>query len=277
MSLPGWEWRAGASSAVTIGGKRLETLCQGPAPDHTPTIVMLHEGLGCVALWRDFPQKLVAATGFGVFAYSRAGYGQSDPVKLPRPLDYMTREALETLPELLEAIGFRKGVLLGHSDGASIAAIYAGSVEDFRVRGLVLIAPHFFTEPSGLAAIAAAREAYEQGDLRARLAKYHQYVDSAFRGWNEAWLDPGFKAWNIADSIDYWRVPTLAIQGVGDQYGTLAQIREIETRAYSPVDVEILEGCKHSPHLEQPERTVAAIAEFCARLERIEASAVEVR
>ena len=277
MSLPGWEWRAGASSAVTIGGKRLETLCQGPAPDHTPTIVMLHEGLGCVALWRDFPQKLVAATGFGVFAYSRAGYGQSDPVKLPRPLDYMTREALETLPEVLEAIGFRKGVLLGHSDGASIAAIYAGSVEDFRVRGLVLMAPHFFTEPSGLAAIAAAREAYEQGDLRARLAKYHQYVDSAFRGWNEAWLDPGFKAWNIADSIDYWRVPTLAIQGVGDQYGTLAQIREIETRAYSPVDVEILEGCKHSPHLEQPERTVAAIAEFCARLERIEASAVEVR
>ena len=277
MSLPGWEWRAGASSALTIGGKRLETLCQGPAPDRTPTIVMLHEGLGCVALWRDFPQKLVAATGFGVFAYSRAGYGQSDPVKLPRPLDYMTREALETLPELLEVIGFRKGVLLGHSDGASIAAIYAGSVEDFRVRGLVLIAPHFFTEPSGLAAIAAAREAYEQGDLRARLAKYHQYVDSAFRGWNEAWLDPGFKAWNIADSIDYWRVPTLAIQGVGDQYGTLAQIREIETRAYSPVDVEILEGCKHSPHLEQPERTVAAIAEFCARLERIEASAVEVR
>ena len=277
MSLPGWEWRAGASSAVTIGGKRLETLCQGPAPDHTPTIVMLHEGLGCVALWRDFPQKLVAATGFGVFAYSRAGYGQSDPVKLPRPLDYMTREALETLPELLEVIGFRKGVLLGHSDGASIAAIYAGSVEDFRVRGLVLIAPHFFTEPSGLAAIAAAREAYVQGDLRARLAKYHQYVDSAFRGWNEAWLDPGFKAWNIADSIDYWRVPTLAIQGIGDQYGTLAQIREIETRAYSPVDVEILEGCKHSPHLEQPERTVAAIAEFCARLERIEASAVEVR
>ena len=277
MSLPGWEWRAGASSALTIGGKRLETLCHGPAPDRTPTIVMLHEGLGCVALWRDFPQKLVAATGFGVFAYSRAGYGQSDPVKLPRPLDYMTREALETLPELLEVIGFRKGVLLGHSDGASIAAIYAGSVEDFRVRGLVLIAPHFFTEPSGLAAIAAAREAYEQGDLRARLAKYHQYVDSAFRGWNEAWLDPGFKAWNIADSIDYWRVPTLAIQGVGDQYGTLAQIREIETRAYSPVDVEILEGCKHSPHLEQPERTVAAIAEFCARLERIEASAVEVR
>ena len=277
MSLAGWKWRAGASSVLTIGGKRLETLCHGPSPDRAPTIVMLHEGLGCVALWRDFPQKLAAATGFGVFAYSRAGYGQSDPVVLPRPLDYMTREARETLPELLAAIGLQRGVLLGHSDGASIAAIYAGSVEDFRVRGLVLMAPHVFTEPSGLAAIAAAREAYESGDLRAKLAKYHRDVDNAFRGWNGAWLDPGFKAWNIADCIDYWRVPALAIQGVGDPYGTLAQIREIEARAYSPVDVEIVEGCKHSPHLEQPERTLAAIADFCARLERIEASAAGVR
>jgi len=277
MSLAGWKWRAGASSVLTIGGKRLETLCHGPSPDRAPTIVMLHEGLGCVALWRDFPQKLAAATGFGVFAYSRAGYGQSDPGVLPRPLDYMTREARETLPELLAAIGFQRGILLGHSDGASIAAIYAGSVEDFRVRGLVLMAPHVFTEPSGLAAIAAAREAYESGDLRAKLAKYHSDVDNAFRGWNGAWLDPGFKAWNIADCIDYWRVPALAIQGVGDPYGTLGQIREIEARAYSPVDVEIVEGCKHSPHLEQPERTLAAIADFCARLERIEASAAGVR
>jgi pimeloyl-ACP methyl ester carboxylesterase len=238
---------------------------------------MLHEGLGCIDLWRDFPQKLAEATGFGVFAYSRAGYGQSDPVALPRPLDYMTREALETLPALLDAIGFRRGILLGHSDGASIAAIHAGSIEDFRVRGLVLMAPHFFTEPSGLAAIAAAREEYEQGSLRAKLAKYHRDADNAFRGWNDAWQNPGFKTWNISDCIDYWRVPTLAIQGVGDPYGTLAQIREIETRAYSPVDVEIFEGCKHAPHFEQPEKTLAAIADFCARLERIEASAVEIR
>jgi pimeloyl-ACP methyl ester carboxylesterase len=270
MSLRGWEWREGVSGAVTIGGKRFETLCYGPAPDRAPTLVMLHEGLGCVALWRDFPEKLAAATGFGVLAFSRAGYGQSDPVALPRPLNYMTREARETLPELLEAIGFRRGILLGHSDGASIAAIYAGSVEDFRVRGLVLMAPHFFTEPSGLAAIAAARKAYELSDLRAKLAKYHRDVDNAFRGWNEAWLDPGFKAWNIADCIDYWRIPALAIQGVEDQYGTLAQIREIETRAYSPVDVEIFDDCQHSPHLEQPEKTLAAIADFCTRLERIE-------
>ncbi len=237
---------------------------------------MLHEGLGCVALWRDFPERLAAATGFGVVAYSRAGYGRSDPVALPRPLDYMTREARETLPALLDAVGLRRGVLLGHSDGASIAAIYAGSVEDFRVRGLVLVAPHFFTEEGGLASIAAARQAYETGDLRAKLGKYHHDVDNAFRGWCDAWLDPGFKAWNIADAIDYLRIPVLAIQGADDQYGTPAQIREIENRIYSPLDVEILSGCKHSPHLERPAEALAAVADFCARLNRIEQAMVEI-
>ncbi len=275
--MAAWAWRDGAAGVVTIDGARLETVSHGPAPDRAPTLVMLHEGLGCVALWRDFPRRLAAATGFGVFAYSRAGLGQSDPVPLPRPRDYITREARETLPELLDAIGFRRGVLLGHSDGASIAAIYAGSIEDFRVRGLVLMAPHFFTEEGGLASIAAAREAYETSDLRAKLAKYHRDVDNAFRGWNDAWLDPGFKAWNIADVIDYLRVPVLAIQGADDQYGTPAQIREIENRIYSPVDVEILAECKHSPHLEQPDKTLAAVADFCARLNRIERTVVEIK
>jgi pimeloyl-ACP methyl ester carboxylesterase len=277
VNVAGWDWRDGAAGFVAVGAKRLECVCHGPAPDAAATIVMLHEGLGCVALWRDFPHRLAQATGLGVFAYSRAGYGQSDSVDLPRPLDYMTREARETLPLVLDAIGFQRGILLGHSDGASIAAIYAGAIEDFRVRGLVLIAPHFFTEESGLASIAAARAAYEAGDLRAKLAKYHRDVDDAFRGWNDAWLDPGFKSWNIADVIDYWRIPALAIQGADDPYGTIAQIREIENRAYSPVDVEILKGCKHSPHTEQPEPTLAAIADFCARLMRIEQTKVEIR
>jgi pimeloyl-ACP methyl ester carboxylesterase len=277
VTLPGFDWSDGASGFLTIDGKHLETQCHGPAPDAAPTIVMLHEGLGCVALWRDFPAQLAAATGLGVFAYSRAGYGQSDPAPLPRPLDYMTREARETLPGVLGAIGFQRGILLGHSDGASIAAIYAGAIEDFRVRGLVLIAPHFFTEESGLAAIATARADYDAGDLKRRLAKYHRDVDNAFRGWNDAWLDPGFKSWNIADVIDYWRIPVLGIQGADDPYGTLAQIREIENRIYSPLEVEILEGCKHSPHTEQPEETLAAIADFCSRLIRIEQTKVEIR
>ncbi len=261
---------------ITAAGKRLEAVCHGPPPGDAPTIVLLHEGLGSVAMWRDFPARLAAATGFGVFAWSRAGYGRSDPVALPRPLDYMTREAQESLPEILDGIGFRRGILLGHSDGASIAAIHAGSVADARVRGLVLMAPHFFTEPAGLASIAAARQSYEAGDLRARLAKHHRDPDNAFRGWNDAWLDPGFRGWNIADSIDYWRIPVLAIQGADDQYGTLAQIREIESRIHAPLEVEILAGCRHAPHLEQPERTLAAITGFVRRLERIEHAAVRV-
>ena len=269
-------WRDGAATSITVNGKTLEAVAYGPPPGEAPTIVMLHEGLGCIALWRDFPQKLAAATGFGVFAWSRAGYGGSDPVELPRPLDYMTREATEFLPGVLDAIGFRNGILLGHSDGASIAAIYGGGVEDFRVRGLVLMAPHFFTEAGGLASIAEAKKAYDDGDLRARLAKYHKNVDVTFRGWNDAWLDPGFEAWNIADSIDYLRIPVLAIQGADDQYGTLAQIREIETRIYSPVDVVIPPACRHSPFIDQPERTLAAVTEFCERLARIEAAEVEV-
>jgi pimeloyl-ACP methyl ester carboxylesterase len=271
-----FEWRDGAASTITVNGKTLEAVCHGPRPGEAPTIVMLHEGLGCVALWRDFPEKLAEATGFGVFVYSRAGYGQSDPADLPRPLDYMTREALDVLPGVLDSIGFEYGILLGHSDGASIAAIYAGGVEDFRVRGLVLMAPHFFTEESGLQSIAEAKHAYEHGDLRSKLAKYHKDVDNAFHGWNGAWLDPGFKSWNIAEAIDYLRIPVLAIQGADDQYGTLAQIREIEDRIYSPVDVEILPACRHSPHIEQPEKTLAAVTEFCARLARIEAAEVDV-
>ena len=146
------------------------------------------------------------------------------------------------------------------------------------MRGLVLMAPHFFTEESGLAAIATAREAYEK--LRSQgpgSHKYHRNVDNAFRGWNDAWLDPGFKSWNIAETIDYWRIPVLAIQGDDDPYGTLAQIQEIENRIYSPLDVEILRGCKHSPHTEQPERTLAAITDFCARLICIEETKVDIK
>ena len=153
------------SGFLKIGTSELEYRMIGPAPDQAPTIVMLHEGLGCVGLWGDFPERLQAATSAGVFVYSRAGYGASTPVKLPRPLDYMHSEALDVLPKLLEGIGFRRGILLGHSDGASIAAIYAGSHQDHRVGGLVLIAPHFFTEDPGIASIVETKKAYETGDL----------------------------------------------------------------------------------------------------------------
>ena len=259
---------------LEISGQRLEGACFGPppgeAPGEAPTVVLLHEGLGCVTLWRDFPRLVAEATGWGVFAWSRAGYGQSDPATLPRPLDYMTREAMDALPQVLDQIGFRRGVLLGHSDGASIAGIYGGGVQDHRVRGLILTAPHFFTEASGLAAIAKARAAFEAGDLRARMGKYHRDPSNAFHGWNDAWLDPGFQDWNIAEAIDYWRVPVLAIQGSDDPYGTAAQITEIEDRIYAPLDVEMIPNCGHAPHLEAPERTLEAISGFIKRLDLID-------
>jgi pimeloyl-ACP methyl ester carboxylesterase len=259
-------WIEGVAGTVVAAGKRLEAIAYGPAPGSAPTIVMLHEGLGCVALWRDFPEKVAAATGRGVFAYSRAGYGRSDPVNLPRPLDYMSQEASLSLPQVLDAIGFRRGVLLGHSDGASIAAIYAGEHADARVEGLVLMAPHVFAEAPGLASIAEAKEAYTRGDLRARLRRYHIHVDSAFYGWNGAWLDPKFKAWNIESSVAGWRVPALLIQGADDQYGTIAQIRAIEKRSPAPVQSLILDDCRHSPHVDRPQATLDAIAAFCRRL-----------
>ncbi len=276
MSAPA-EWSLTPSRPLRINGVGLEYACWGPPPGEAPTMVLLHEGLGCVALWRDFPQRLSAATGMGVFAWSRRGYGQSDAADLPRPLDFMTREAMDVLPGVLDAIGFRRGILFGHSDGASIAAIYAGSVADKRVRGLILMAPHFFTEEAGLAAIDAAKRAYDEGDLKARLGRYHRDPDNAFRGWNDAWLDPGFRAWNIADVIDYIRVPVLAIQGEQDQYGSLAQLGEIETRCYCPVDLTVLQDCRHAPHLEQPDATLAAARDFAARLWRIESATVDIR
>jgi pimeloyl-ACP methyl ester carboxylesterase len=268
---------SGTTEWIMVKGRRLEYCAWGGSAAEKPAIILLHEGLGSVGLWRKFPEELAERTGYSVFAYSRAGYGQSDPeYKLPWPLDYMTREAVEVLPAVLDAIGFRRGILLGHSDGASIAAIYAGSVKDFRVRGLCLMSPHFFTEPAGLAAIAETKIQFEVNGLRDRLARYHADVDTVFWGWNGVWMDPGFERWNIEDSIAYLRVPVLAIQGLDDQYGTLAQIDALTHGSYAPVDTVLLENCKHSPHIEQPERTLTAVSEFVARLDRIEAARVEV-
>jgi pimeloyl-ACP methyl ester carboxylesterase len=253
------------SGFLDIADQRLEYRMIGPRPDEAPTLVLLHEGLGCVGLWGDFPDKLQKATGCGVFAYSRAGYGQSSPVKLPRPLSYMHDEARAVVPKLLDAIGFRRGLLIGHSDGASIAAIYAGTHQDHRVGGLVLIAPHFFTEDSGLASIEEARRAYEDTDLRAKLARWHKDPDNAFRGWNDAWLDPDFRKWDITAPLAYIRVPMLIVQGEDDQYGTAAQIEAAERECYCPVEVALLPGAKHTPQREAPVATLEAISAFVAR------------
>jgi pimeloyl-ACP methyl ester carboxylesterase len=253
---------------LDIGTMRLEYRMIGPRPDDAPTIVMLHEGLGCVGLWGDFPDKLAAAAGAGVFIYSRAGYGKSSPVPLPRPLTFMHEEARMVLPRILDAIGFRRGLLLGHSDGASIAAIYAGSVQDHRVRGLVLIAPHFFTEEMGLAEIARTKQAYETTDLRQKLARWHADVDNAFRGWNDAWLDPDFRKWGLTEELAYIRVPILIVQGADDQYGTTRQIEVAQEECYCPVEVSLLLGVRHAPHREATDETLRIVAGFANRLLR---------
>src|SRR5690242_14377320 len=227
---------------LDLGSMRLEYRMIGPRPNAAPTIVMLHEGLGCVGLWGDFPDKLQAATGVGVFVYSRAGYGHSSPVKLPRPLTFMHEEAREVLPKVLDAIGFQRGLLVGHSDGASIAAIYAGSVQDHRVRGLTLIAPHFFTEDMGIGEIRRARKSFDTGALRERLKPYHADVDTAFRSWNGPWLHPDFEKWDITEALGYIRVPILIVQGENDQYGTLKQIETARQECFCPVEAVVLPG-----------------------------------
>lgn len=251
---------------IEVNGVRLETAWWGPSPTEAPTIVLLHEGLGCVALWRDFPQALSAATGWGVFAWSRAGYGQSDPAALPRPLTYMQDEARDMLPGVLAAAGIRRAVLVGHSDGASIALLHAGGCQDFRIAGLVLIAPHVVVEDVTLASIAAARTAYEATDLRDRLARYHRDVDNAFWGWNRAWLDPAFRKWRIDDSVPFVRVPVLLIQGEADDYGTAEQLRIIEQEAYCPVETLVIAGAGHAPQNTHTDQVIRAIAGFVARV-----------
>jgi pimeloyl-ACP methyl ester carboxylesterase len=253
------------SGFLSIGDARLEYRVAGD-PQAPPAIVMLHEGLGSAALWGDFPEKLAAAIGVSAFAYSRSGYGASTRVALPRPLSYMHDEARDVLPALLDAIGFRRGLLLGHSDGASIATIYCGNQQDHRVRGLVLIAPHFVTEDIGIAAIREARVAYERGDLKPRLARWHRDVDAAFYGWNDAWLDPTFRAWDISDALGYIRVPVQIVQGDNDQYATLRQIEIAQAECYCPVEVAMIAGADHTPQRAQPAATLAVIAGFANRI-----------
>jgi pimeloyl-ACP methyl ester carboxylesterase len=260
------------SGFLRIGAADLEYRMIGPSPAQAPTIVMLHEGLGSAALWGDFPEKLQAATSACVFAYSRAGYGASSPVKLPRPLDYMQIEALDVLPKLLDAIGFRRGLLVGHSDGASIAAIYAGSHQDHRLQGVALIAPHFIVEDISVASIAEIKIAYETTNLKEKLSRWHKDVDNAFYGWNGAWLDPTFRHWDISEYLAYIRVPIAILQGVDDRYGTIRQIEIAQEECYCPVDVTVIPGAGHSPHREAPGATLDAILEFATAALRVDGS-----
>ena len=248
------------------GTKRLEyvRLSSAHPREGAPAIVFLHEGLGSVAMWRDFPQKVADATGCEALVYSRAGYGRSDAAELPRDTRYMHDEGLVVLPALLDALRLERPILFGHSDGASIALICAGGT-DTKLSGVIAMAPHVMVEDISVASIAQAKVAWRTSDLPARLGKYHADVDAAFRGWNDIWLHPDFRAWNIEEYVPRIACPVLAIQGEDDEYGTMAQIDRIAAAA---PDVELvrLADCRHSPHKDQPAAVIDAVGEFVSRI-----------
>lgn len=248
---------------IEIAGHKLETSWHGPKPTEAPTLIFLHEGLGCIAMWKQFPQQLADAVGCGALIYSRAGYGASSECVLPRPIDFMRIEGCEVLPQLIEAYDINEFFLIGHSDGASISLIYSGHLPDPGLQGLIVEAPHLFTEPTGLESIAEARQAYLDGDLRERLSMYHPTnVDTAFWGWNDVWLNPDFEQWNINDYVSEIQTPVLTLQGKQDQYGTLQQVKAIESLTQSEVTTVLLDNCAHTPHREQMEKTLSTMSDF---------------
>lgn len=247
---------------LEVSGHRLEYAWLGPAAADAPTLIFLHEGLGSLSLWRDFPARLATATGCGALIYSRAGYGGSSPITLPRPMHYIHDEA-EVLRTIIEQLEIRNTLLVGHSDGASIALIYAASQPLPGLQGLILEAPHVFVETITLEGIATAAELYRNTDLRDRLARHHgENTDNAFWGWNETWLRPGFNEWNIEALLPHIRAPILLVQGEDDEYGTAAQLEAIERQTGGTTETLLLPECGHTPHREQPERVLAEMTEF---------------
>lgn len=251
---------------VTIGGVGLEYERIEPANPADRTIILLHEGLGSVAMWKDFPASLAAATKCAVVSYSRRGYGRSDPLDAPRSMRYMHDEALIVLPELLDELGIDEPVLFGHSDGASIALIHAGG-SSRPVAGIVAMAPHVMVEEISVASIAEARNSYRATDLRTRLARYHRNVDSAFWGWNDVWLSRKFRDWSIEEYLPRITSPILAIQGEDDEYGTMEQVERI-ARSVPGTRVVKLRTCGHSPHRDQPAIVLDEVSSWIGELRR---------
>lgn len=246
-----------------VADTRLETRWVGKPRSGAPVLVFLHEGLGCMAQWRDFPDRVAASLDLPALVYSRAGYGASDPVGWPRPLDYLNREGEIHLPALLDHFGLEQVVLIGHSDGATIALVAAGSDRDGRVLGAVAMAPHSFVEDMCLEAIAKVTDIYRSTDLRDKLARYHgDNVDCAFWGWNATWLEPGFKHWHIRDHLAAIRVPVLVIQGADDEYATLEQVEIIRRTVPAEVLTLVLPQCGHTPQRDQTQAVFDAVIGF---------------
>lgn len=251
---------------VRAGGHDLEYVWMGPAPDRAPTLVFLHEGLGSVNTWRDVPSVLSERTGCGALVYSRWGHGRSDPLEGSRTPGFMHDEALVTLPQVLAALGVRQPILVGHSDGGSIAIIYAGASAG-PVLALVLEAPHVFVEDLSVESIARIKTTYETTALPARLARHHgDNTDAMFRGWNDVWLSPEFRDWNIEAYLPSIQCPILVIQGEDDEYGTMKQVEAIEAQVAGPVETVRVASCGHAPHVDQREPMLDTMTRFIAAL-----------
>ena len=252
---------------LTVNGAQLEIARIDPKATTKTTLVFLHEGLGCTAMWRDFPAKMAAVTSSRAFVFSRLGYGESDPCPLPRPIRFMHDEGLAMLPEVLKAAQIEDYILMGHSDGGSISLIYAGGLPAKGLRGMITEAAHVFCEELTVQSIRKAKTAFLSGDLRKRLEKYHgANTDNAFWGWNDVWLHPDFIHWNIEDYLPEIRVPVLAIQGEDDNYGTQAQIEAIAQQAGDGTETVMMSTCGHAPHRDRESAVLAAMNAFIRRL-----------
>lgn len=249
---------------MRVAGRTIDVVTTPALRHGAPTIVFLHEGLGSIALWRDFPERVAARTGCATVVYSRYGNGFSETLHEPRTVEYMHHEALIVLPELLDALDIEHPVLFGHSDGASIALIYAAAFPQ-RARALVLEAPHVVVEDISVASIAAIGQTYRTTDLREKMARYHADVDATFYGWNDIWLAPAFRSWSIVEILPSVTAPALAIQGAGDAYGTLAQLDLLERNSSGTTDRLILANCGHAPHRDRAEFVEAAASDWIAK------------
>jgi pimeloyl-ACP methyl ester carboxylesterase len=247
---------------VDIGGHQLEYAWHGPSPSEAATLVFLHEGLGSVSLWRDFPRVLAERTGCGALVYSRLGHGRSDPIDTPRSKSFMHDEARVVLPAVLRRLSIDCPILIGHSDGGSIALIHAGSGLG-PVGGLVLEAPHVFVEDLTVASIARIGTSFESTELAARLARHHgANTERMFRAWHDIWLDPDFRSWNIEEYLPALTVPALVIQGLNDEYGTVRQVTAIAEKSGGSVATLLLSDCGHSPHVDRSADVLEAMATF---------------
>jgi pimeloyl-ACP methyl ester carboxylesterase len=251
---------------IEAAGHRLEYEWTGLGDAAAPVIVLLHQGLGSMGLWRDFPKQVHEAAGLRVLNYSRWGYGKSAPVKsFPRSARWM-HEGAEELAAVLAALGVSRPVLLGHSDGATIALLHAAHGMAPPALGIMAMAPHVFLEREGIVSIAKARAAYEEGELRQKLARFHDDVDSAFYGWNVTWLAPAMRGWNIEAELAGIECPVMLVQGVSDEYGTPAQLESIAARTGGRAEVALLENCGHSPHIDQRAAVLGALKRLLARV-----------